>query len=548
MPTARFCPLAEVAHRWPADSGVPQHLAPSPAALAQAWALCITGDMQLPGLDLDAPLASGSPLRALLQGSAADAPAPEPPFLILVDGHLQIDGALTCACTEGATHLVVRGGARLHNAVIGGQLLYVQGALEVADLLWVDGHCGALCARGGLTARVALFTGHCAVDIAGPQQVEFLLDEVRGVPHRAEFSSEIAGIVFPPAFHDGIGDGEHGIRPLLDRAGVVAAVRAGQPATRTSAEIHAAQPLDTDLFADEAISVRNILAAVHAPVIGPKEHTAAGWFQQTDFLLCQRQVDADGDARDDNVFITVWKNWDFYLSVSHEPERPGLLARLAAAARGRKMPTTAQLALLYRAYHGGKPGAWQPLAPDSAPEAWRACTHAWRGVLDYLRKAVGQHRARYPLYQRLLAELTAQRIEDFTTLPIFTERYNDWWDSDKSGWWEGDVWVGARQPCMHAGEPWGRAYKLSWHNGTEAPGDAQDNAHSAYQITLEAALHGPAVVQYTYAQRQSDPRTPLPRSAADHIARLLRFAAAVEARVRARHAHEQPPQDTTPRI
>lgn len=538
MPTARLCPLAEVAHRWPADSGLPQHLAPGPAALAQGWALCITGDVQLPALDLDAPLASGSPLRALWQDGAGDAPDHTQPLLILVDGQLQIDGALTCARTDGAAHLAVLGGARMRNAVIGGQLLYVQGALEVADLLWCDGPGGALCVRGGLAARVALFTGQCAVDVAGPQQVEVLMDEVRGVPHRAEFSSEIAGIVFSPEFHDGVGDGESGIRPLIDRARVVAAVRAGQSATRTSAEIQAAQPLQADLFADEAISVRNILAAVRTPVIGPKEHTAAGWFRQTDFLLCQRHVDAEGDARDDNVFITVWKTWDFYLSVSHEPERPGLLARLAAAARGRKMPTTAQLALLYRAYHGGKPGAWQPLAPDTAPEAWRACTHAWRGVLDYLRKAVGQHRARYPLHQRLLAELTAQRIEDFTTLPIFTERYNDWWDGDKNGWWEGDVWVGARQPCMHDGEPWGRAYKLSWHNGTEAPGDAPDNAHSAYQITLEAALHGPALVQYTYAQRQSDARAPLPRGAADHIARLLRFAAAVETRVRARHEQD----------
>lgn len=549
MPTARLCPLADVAALLPADSWISQRLAEDPDALATETVLCITGDVQVPELHLDAPLASGSPLRTLLQGGNNTNQAPTgQPFLILIEGHLQIDGALTCDDTDGATHLVVLGDARMHNAVVGGQLLYVQGTLKVADLLWGDYNHGGLTVRGGLTARVALFSDEYHVDITGPEQVEFLMDEVRSVPHLAEFSSEIVGIVFPPDFHDGIDDGESGISYVLDRPRVVAAVRAGENATRSSAEIHAALPLEPGLFADEAISVQNIMTAVHTPVIGPKEHTATGWFQQTDFSLCQRHVDADGDQRDDNVFITVWKTWDFYLSVAHVPERQGLLARLAAAVLGRKLPTTAQLTLVYRGYSDGEPGEWLPLAPDTAPEAWQACTLAWRGVLDYLRKAVGQHRARYPLYQRLVTELTAERIEEFTSLLVFTERYNDWWDSDKNGWWEGDVWVGARQPCMHEGEPWGRALKLSWENGDEAPGDEDDNAHSAYQINVEAALDGPAVVEFTYAQRQSDARATLPRSAADHITRLLRFYGAVQLRVRDQHEQEQARQAEARRI
>ncbi|WP_370628115.1 YncE family protein [Acidovorax sp. sif0732] len=551
MPPARLCTLADVADRLPADSWIAGRLAQDPAALAAETVLCIAGDVQLTALHLDAALASGSPLRTLLQGGGAHPAHPAlagQPFLILIEGCLQIDGALTCDGTGGAAHLAVLGDASLRNAVVGGQRLHVQGALRVADLLWGDGRHGGLAVRGGVQARVALFTDAYPVDITGPEQVEFLMDEVRGIPHRAEFSSEIAGIVFPPVFHDGTDDGENGIGCMLDRPRVVAAVRAGESATRGSDDIHAALPLEAGLFADEAVSVRNILGATHTPVIGPKEHTATGWFRQTDFSLCQRHVDAEGDQRDDNVFITVWKTWDFYLSVSQVPERQGLLARLAAAVLGRKVPTTARPTLVYRAYREGEPGEWLPLAPDTAPEAWRACTQAWRGVLDYLRKAVGQHRARYPLHQRLVAALTAERIEDFTSLPVFTERYNDWWDSDRNGWWEGDVWVGARQPCMHGGEPWGRAFKLSWENGEGAPGDEEDNAHSAYQINVEPALDGPAVVEFTYAQRQSDARAPLPRGAADHIARLLRFAGGVETRVRARHEQEQARQAEAQRI
>jgi len=555
MPTARLCPLADVAHRIPPDCWMAERLAQAPETLADETVLWITGDVQWPALHLDAPLAQGSPLRQWLQeqpDGPGDPSAPRAPFVILVDGDLRIDGALTSADTDGTTHLVVNGNAHVQNAVIGGQLVCVQGTLQVDELLWGHYNHGELRVRGGLKARVALFTDEYHLHTEGPEQVDFLLDEVRGVPHRAEFSSEIIGAVFALDFLDGVDAGEDGLAAMISRRQVLAAVRAGQSAVRSSAYIHADQPAADDLCADNSISIENILAVVHTPVIAHKEHKAYGWFRQTDFSLCQRHVDDEGDARDDNVFITVWKTWDFYLSVEQAPAPRNWLERVATKLWRHAAPTVAQRTLLYRRYTQGEPGDWQVLAspaePGHDPDAWKACEHAWRGVLDYVRKAVGQHRARYPLYQRLQATMTAEHIEAFTSLPVFTEQYNDWWDSDRNGYWEGEVWVGARQPCMHDGEPWGRALKYSWRNGDDAPGDDEDNAHSAYQIHVDEAREGPAAVEFSYTQRQSDGRVSLPRCAADHIARLLRFHGLVQARIRARHQEAQAQQAESLRI
>ncbi|CAN7531854.1 WD40 repeat domain-containing protein [Acidovorax sp. LjRoot194] len=536
MPIARICPLADVATHLPADSSISERLRHEPGELDHELVLYLQGDVTVSELHLNAPLDSDHPLHALVAGAAQGG---ETPYLVLIDGSLQIGGALTAEDDGAAAHLVVLGSAHLRNAVLAGSLLYVRDALVVDDLLWGDGSDGALQASGGLQARVALFTDDFTVQVQGPEQVEFLMDEVRGVAHRAEFGREIVGAIFPDEFHDGIDAGEDGLHPMLDRERVLAAVRAGDSATRTSEEINAQWPVAQDLCADDAISVENILAVVRTPVIAHKEHKAYGWFQQTDFSVCQRHVDDDGDQRDDNVFITVWKTWDFYLSVDMARTPQGLLSRLAAAVLRRPVTTTPVLTLVYRPYTDGEPGEWQALAPDSAAEAWTACQTAWRGVLDYVRKTVGQHRARYPLYQRLQAELTPRQIEDFTSLPVFTERYNDWWDSDKNGHWQDEVWVGARQPCMHDGEPWGRALKFSWENGSPAPGDDDDNAHSVYQIDVDEAREGPALVEFTHAQRQNEARVALPRGAADHMARLLRFYRLVQARLRDEHQREQ---------
>ncbi|MFY3384817.1 hypothetical protein [Paracidovorax sp. MALMAid1276] len=554
MPAASLCTLADVAHRIPADCAIAGRLAQDPQALAAATVLWVRGDVHWLALHLDAPLADGSPLRhwrdAML-GPPDGAAWPSSPFLILIDGGLQIDGALTSDGTDTATHLIVTGDARMGDAVIGGPRVCIAGALQVDDLLWAHGGlpdraggpqiqggmdaCGGLDVRGSLQARVALFTDGCALRIDGDARAEFWRDEVRGARRPAECSNAmLLGAVLRAEFCSGVDAGEDGLAKAVDRPALVAALRAGGSAVHSSADIHAAWPVAHELCADNAISVPNILALVHTPVIAPKEREALGWMGQTDFSICQRHVDADGDPREDSVFITVWKTWDFYLSVQPVPPPQGLLQRLAAAVLRREVPTTPQLTLLYRRYSQGEAGTWQALAADADPAAWQACEAAWRDVLGYVRTAVGQHRARYPLHQRLVDTLTAERIESFTSLPVFTEQYNDWWDSERNGWWEGNVWVGARQPCMHNGEPWGRALKLSWKNGQDAPGDDEDNAHSAYQITVDEARTGPAAVEFSYAQRQSDSRAPLPRGAADHIARLLRLYGAMEARIRQR--------------
>ncbi|MFN9727288.1 hypothetical protein [Acidovorax sp.] len=547
MPSARICPLAEVAHRLPAGSPLVNQ--------ADGLALHITDDVYLTHLDLNHPLTD---LGAWVDGALPDgaalgdaqlhgghhAPARGLDIgLVLIEASLYLNGSLTAnnepQPDDGNSgpalpaHIVVTGSLHARNAVLAGTRLDIDGALHIADLLWCQGDQGMLAVRGAVHARVAVFTGGHGLHFAATQDISFLIDEVRGGPHLAEFSCEAVGAVFPTALLNGLSDGEHGVADLLDRKAVLAAVRSAGGAARSSEAIRAALPMADEGLADSDISIHNIRAALRSPVIPHKQFTAMGWFGQTDFLLCRQHEDANGDACDDHIHITVWKTWDFHLSVQKAPVRTGLRARLAAGVRLRRVPKAPRLTLAFRAYSAGQPGPWQPLDASHHPDAWQACTHAWRGVLDYVRRGVGQHRARYPLLRQLQAEITAAAMEDFTSLPVFAERCSNWWDDAHNGWWEGNVWLGARQPCMHDGEPWGRALKFSWKNGEDAPGDPADHSHSAYQMDVDEAREGPPVVAFTYAQRQGEQREPFPPCAADHIARLLRFYRGLQARLHA---------------
>ena len=324
-------------------------------------------------------------------------------------------------------------------------------------------------------------------------------------------------------------------------------------APRLAAGDTANLPVDDTLCPGGALDANHLRHLLKAALPDKSQHKAAGWFGQTDFLLTRSHVDEDQDAYHDALFITVWKRWDFWLALSPTESVPAhvLTQAWARLRQGTQPIATDGLVRQYRAYDdAGHPGPWQPLpahAPAASPaaDALAACTDGWQEVLAYWRLAEGQRRAGRPLRERLHATLTLARIEALTLLPIFTARYNDWSDPERNGWWEGDVWVGARQPGQQGGHQWGRALKFSWRNGSESAGDPEDDAHACYQIDMtpgDAAPEGtahPHGLRISYSQRQSAPREPLPHHAVQHMQHLLEQFTTLEQCLHAAYAQER---------
>ena len=313
----------------------------------------------------------------------------------------------------------------------------------------------------------------------------------------------------------------------------------------------AALPRDETLCPGEAMTAAHLRQLLRAALPDSSHRKAAGWFGQTDFLLTRRHVDEDQDAYLDGLFITLWKRWDFWLALPGDGAAAGtgnLLTQAWARLRHPAQPAPINgLLRQYRAYDAaGHPGPWQPLdAAHAGADTLQACTDAWHAVIDHWRLAEGQRRAGRPLRTQLHATLTRERVQALTLLPVFTGRHNDWWNPERNGWWEGDVWIGARQPGQQGGRYWGRALKLSWRNGSEAPGDEEDDAHACYQIDFlddDAPASGtahPPGLRLSHSQRQSDSRAPFTNDAVQHMARLLQLFTAMEQRLYAAHAQEQ---------
>jgi len=528
--TLDFVPVSDVAGLLPAHSPLAARVAADPQRHAGDHALLVRGDLCLPALDLGDPLAAGSALRGL---PGAPTSASARPFLILVTGDLRVDGAVFNADTDGACSLVVLGDARVGHAVIGGQMVHVRGALDVRGLLWGDYNHGELLVQGGVAACVALFTDEYHVQVEGGERIDCLVDEVRGIAGPAEFSNEFVAVLFRPECLDGTADGEGSASELIARDAVIDMLREYRSPLCDDAQRGASLLRAGDLFDDETPDIDNVQRLVGSAAIAPGEHRAEGWFGQVFFSITRAHVDADGDQRDDNVFINDWKSFDFYIGIDRKPAKESMMDSIKSVLFNRAAPVEAQLDLIYRSYSEAEPGEWKALSADDAA-VWKVFSRAWRGVLDYVRKAEGQARSGYPLWRRVQQEIGAKGVLALSCLPVFAGEYNDWWDADKCGFWLDDVWVGVRQQCRHDGADYAPALKLSWTNGEEAPGDDDGDANAGYILVCNDA-DASEPLELRYLQRQSESSASLPRGAADHLLRILRLYGGVSRRLLADH-------------
>ena len=291
------------------------------------------------------------------------------------------------------------------------------------------------------------------------------------------------------------------------------------------------------------------LLRVALPDKGPSK--AAGWWGPMDFLLTRSHVDEDGDAYHDGLFVSLWKQWDFWLALPETapPAATHWAQRAWARLRAPHPTPSGEHGLLvhWRSYGAdGRPTHWRPLHEDGGaadPAARQALAEAWAQLLHYWQAAEQERRSGWPTRTRLHATLGPAQVLELAALPLFTEHYNDWSDPERSGLWLGDTWVGVRQPGFRGGRRHAAALKLGWRNGTEGPGDPPDDAHAAYQLDVLGEGAGPAPgtahppgLVLSYSARQSAPRAPLPGHAARHMEHLLQRFCQAQERLRAAQA------------
>jgi hypothetical protein len=500
------------------------------------------GDLALPLLDL-----------AGLGDLALPPQGPVP--LLCVHGRLLLDSALL-GSAEGRppVHLLVTGDLQAGDALLGPGLVAVGGALQVQGLLWGQGLQGRLQASGAAQARCALFSQGYQARLPSARIDWWIDTQAQGDAPGADptgYRAEALAAQLHPEAREGLATlwpaatSTPAPAPLPDASRLLRAPALRARALRAEPLLQPAEalpglfaPLVPPATATSAIDIAAIRALVDGPLLARRQQRLQDWFGEIDYALCRRHVDASGQPHEDSVFITVWRQWDFFLQAARVPRPRHLGMRLAARLGLHEPPLEDVLTLLWRHPDAEGEGPWSPLDASAPAEAHAACAAAWQAVQAHAAEGLAQARAGLPLWGWMQRQLTPERVQALTELPVFTERYNDWWHSDRNGFWEGDLWVGARQPGLRGAQRSTRALKLSWAQGQPRPEDAEDNHLASYLLEFDTGSDGRPWLRMGGAQRQDSERQPLPHHSAAHLLRLVRLFTAIDTVL---HQRDPPP-------
>ncbi|WP_243369499.1 hypothetical protein [Microvirga solisilvae] len=161
--------FSDIKHKLPKESWAYSRNERNAGEFENERVLYHAGDLHLKNLNLDIPLA--------FEASSSDEDGSDFIFLILVDGHLRVDHHISNHDTDGATELYVLGDLQARNMVVGGQTIYVTGALRVEELFWGDYNHGDLVVMEGTSAQVLMDTDGYVVKLNGEAEVRQRLSQ-----------------------------------------------------------------------------------------------------------------------------------------------------------------------------------------------------------------------------------------------------------------------------------------------------------------------------------------------------------------------------------
>lgn len=371
-------------------------------------ALLIVGNFEIEHLNLD-DLSSCFPQLTF---------ANEELYVLLCTGNLKAINLFN-ENTDGSSGLIVLGDLSCTNMVVGGQEIFVGGRLLVRQCFWGDYNHGSLLVTGNLTARLFVVTEgyHFENEKTNLTADYFLVDEE---VEDDDFDMEAVTAVFNTECIAELDDWEEEVNSwsgLLNRFACIERLAKGLPLLKDHWEItdEPEPPIEKIFDLPETllskedwnkqipnfIKLRECCSLEQDNILGFEQY---GWT----FTIHQAYKD------DPNTFIITALNTEYGFVISYTLEKTG---------------TNGYDSYVYLLNTKEEKGVFLFEVPDRPEPYCRMVKEVWNALLYHAEQGVHY-------FRQYLSEVKPEEITGFCTLPIITQKYNDWNDGDKNGFYK----------------------------------------------------------------------------------------------------------------
>lgn len=373
-----------------------------------------------------------------------------------VDG-LLVQGNLTARYiynefTDGAVQLTVLGNVTAQNMAVGGQLIYIQGNLQVNELFWGDNKPGDLQVKGNAAAKVLMLTNEYRFRADGEILFRQKIDEGDGA---LQFDFRLQDTFIPDVVYAPKPEDEDG-RYLLYRQLVAACWQEGK-------SILQQMPSLTYPFGSGAIDVENIKRLAASVLMPFSERQYELWLKDVFF----RVTKPDG-AHEHGYSVYMENQGQYAVWIELKGEQIEIAGRMMT----------------------GEDTQWYFLGPDAPQHFHLLLGKGWR-ALTYSVTEYEYH------WQQLLQAVTVEKAEALLALPV-ARQYPFY--SSENYVWHGEYAYQFRQADdEHNGETYPPQLVIYWKHPT-TEGD-----YESYTFRIETNAAGEKAVRPIHRESEQQP-------------------------------------------
>jgi hypothetical protein len=433
----KYLKFKDIKHKFPKKSWMYSRNESNDGEFEEENILYLEGDFEAENLDLDAPFVSFKErfgdYETYLQQETCMA--------ILIEGNLKARNIYNYE-TDGSTGLVVLGNVLADNLVVGGQDVYITGDLTVMDCFWGHYNHGDLVVEGQTYARVFVATEeyHYDYEKERTRALHFLCDydEEDGI-----FDRSIPESIFVPE----LVEDEREVEPddvfswnsWLLRYVAIELLAADKPIVQTEIKILSQaerdaeflksipKQLENKFFDDEESFIKQIDNFKRLIEIAASHAEPDQFYEWNGFEV---HVHYNTPEKNDYILAKHLSGLQFYVQINAWEEPATGLKKFFGK--------SVQVEELYAMYRENTGADFEGIfRQEISAEHFEIFQLFWADLLT--RAEIGFH-----IHNQFLAKVTPTDLLRYLSMPIVLEKYDDYWDSDKNGFWYGNYRISVR--------------------------------------------------------------------------------------------------------
>ncbi|WP_309609362.1 WGR domain-containing protein, partial [Flavobacterium sp.] len=418
----RFQKFATIKHLFPDDCWISERNKNNKAEFDGETILHILGDWEIDNLDLD--------------NIFNQEENPEHIFTILVEGNLKAKNIFN-ENTDGGTGIIVLGDATADNMIVGGQEIYITRNLTINECFWGEYNHGDLTVKGQTDAKVFVATNeyHYDYDQKSINAEHFLLDEDEN-EDEIEYNENIIKSIFVPEviiteeeFDDEVFSWEN----FLDRGEIIEFLKSSKPILNNEIDLNPIRNPTSE-------GLKNIPILFNIKTFENEVEFEKQWqnFDKIiDFSLKQTETDSfEFDIYQGNITKKSSSNKMTFIGVDFPDKSSFFIQKKETEPTGflEKLKLKSNTFYLHAMYRTHSDASYEYVFDDDIEtdiEVLEKLKTFWFLFLERAERAIH-------FYDLFYQTIKIRDLENYLKFPVIQQKYNDYNDSDKHGFWAGN--------------------------------------------------------------------------------------------------------------